>query len=216
MKIRTLQQLSNFLDEELVWRKREITNAHFLVDKSKKHEKPLLLRLSICLLYAHWEGFIKRATKGYLNYVSMQGCKYDDLCIGLLAFSMRSQHRVVEDTEKVGMHTKITEFYIYGLQDSAVIPWEDAVKTDNLKWQVLQDTLGTVGLPFVGYATKKALIDDKLVYLRNNIAHGTFMEIDEPDYEALHQIVLELLEQFRTDLENAASTKQFLRHPPVS
>ena len=56
MPVRDQTELMNRLDRELAWRKRELTTLAFAVADANP---VTALRAGICLLYAHWEGFIK-------------------------------------------------------------------------------------------------------------------------------------------------------------
>ena len=51
------EQLENLLDEDLGWRKVEISDLLFL---AKETQKEVVLKSVILLLYAHWEGYIKK------------------------------------------------------------------------------------------------------------------------------------------------------------
>ncbi|MGB3758923.1 MAG: MAE_28990/MAE_18760 family HEPN-like nuclease [Rivularia sp. (in: cyanobacteria)] len=88
MKLRTAEQLSDKLSDELAWRKKELSEVKSLVETKfslSKHDA--LIRSGICLLYAHWEGFVKLAANSYLEYVRMQKLCYKDLSSNFLAFS---------------------------------------------------------------------------------------------------------------------------------
>ena len=54
------EQLENLLDEDLGWRKVEISDLLFL---AKETQKEVVLKSVILLLYAHWEGYIKKSSK---------------------------------------------------------------------------------------------------------------------------------------------------------
>jgi hypothetical protein len=73
MKIRSVSELVDFLDEDLAWRKRELTTFRFLMGRSRPHEREAVLRAAVCVLYAHWEGFVKNGATGYVNYVALKG-----------------------------------------------------------------------------------------------------------------------------------------------
>ncbi len=63
MKLNTAEQLSDRLSHDLAWRKKELSEVKSLVEtrsfSDSKHKA--LVRSGICLLYAHWEGFVKLA-----------------------------------------------------------------------------------------------------------------------------------------------------------
>ena len=77
--MRTLNSLQDFLDEEIAWRIKEIADLKMSVRSSSEAHRKTLIRAAIPLLYAHWEGFVKVASEGYLNYVNSQKLRYDQL-----------------------------------------------------------------------------------------------------------------------------------------
>ena len=70
---RTLTMFSDNLDEELNWRKKELTILYNKLPKQKNLEQPALLRANYVMLYAHWEGFIKSIFQHYIDYVKLRG-----------------------------------------------------------------------------------------------------------------------------------------------
>ena len=70
------EQLENLLDEDLGWRKVEISDLLFL---AKETQKEVVLKSVILLLYAHWEGYIKKSSKLYIKYISEKKIKLTDL-----------------------------------------------------------------------------------------------------------------------------------------
>src|SRR5690606_30193343 len=74
MKVRTLEMFCDFLDEELAWRKKELSVLKNLVERDLgtfSHNKALA-RCGVALLYAHWEGFVRIAGTSFLEFVLMQ------------------------------------------------------------------------------------------------------------------------------------------------
>jgi len=212
MNPRTITQLNDSLSEDLAWRKREIATTKFLITGGRAHQQPLLLRSGTCILYAHWEGFVKSAATKYLYFVSRQGLNYCDLSANFVALSVRSRLRIADATNRITVHTQVTEFLLSDLRIAADLPWDDAVDAkSNLNWEVLQEVLCMLGLEVANYSTKKAVIDDKLLFYRNRIAHGERVGLEVSDYDIMQATVLELVDSFRNDIENAALTKKYQR-----
>ena len=77
---------------------------------------------------------------------------------------------------------------------------------------VLRDILYCCGIEFGAYWTSKALLlDASLLKTRNEVAHGARADVDQATYDQLHHFVIEALDAFRTDLENAAVREGFKR-----
>ena len=90
------------------------------------------------------------------------------------------------------------------------LSWDKVVQThDNLNLDTLKEILEIVGCDISFYETKKGIINEQLVHYRNSIAHTGFSEFNSDDYDQLHKDVLEIIEQFRDDLENSVSSRWF-------
>ena len=63
-----IEQFQDFLDKDLAWRKHEISQLFMILDTVESKE--VIGKSIILLLYAHWEGFVKKSSKCYLKYVS--------------------------------------------------------------------------------------------------------------------------------------------------
>ena len=82
MKIKDLTSLEEKIDDELSWRKKELTSIKVDVEASKtkeKSEQSRAIRSGIAMLYAHWEGTVKSIAEYYLVYVAGLNLKYGEL-----------------------------------------------------------------------------------------------------------------------------------------
>jgi hypothetical protein len=62
--------LLNRLDLLSAWRKKELSQAHFLAENSKNDDaRRYLCRVWVLMMYAHCDNFLKEATRAYLEYV---------------------------------------------------------------------------------------------------------------------------------------------------
>ena len=210
MRIRSLTQLTQYLEEELAWRKRELTTLRFMLGSPRRHERNFLLRASLCVLYAHWEGFIRAAATGYLSYVATRGLRLRDLKPSFVALGLRSEISQAGQSNRPTIHTALTTRLMLGLSERASIDWESSVEThSNLGSKNFIEILCLLGLDDEEYLLKQQLLDQKLLQKRNLIAHGRQTEIELDDYFGLHDEIVQLVEKFRTDVENAAALENY-------
>src|SRR6266436_545162 len=100
MTVRTAEQASDALAADLIWRRKELTALRFLSSKARQpDEQRSLLRASVPLLYAHWEGYIKRSSAVYLEFVAWQRLRNNELSAHFLALSARAKLRAVQSSE---------------------------------------------------------------------------------------------------------------------
>lgn len=217
MKIRTESQFCGCVDEDLIWRKKELTQIKFLLDSSRNRadQRAVLLRGAVTLLYAHWEGFIKTAGMAYLEYVASQRLRFDQLAPNFLALAARNIINSGIGARKIDIHLTITQFFLSGLGERCNLPYKDkdGITTgSNLSSEILREIVDTLGLDFSPYSMRTHLIDEALLKSRNTIAHGEFLEIDIGRYEELYREIIEMMEMFRTQIQNAVATQAFKAH----
>lgn len=68
-----IDEFQDFLYTDLAWRKKEISQLFMVLQTTDTKE--VVGKSMILLLYAHWEGFIKKSSKCYLKYVSDKNIK---------------------------------------------------------------------------------------------------------------------------------------------
>lgn len=212
MKIRTAEQLSDKLAEDLAWRKKELAAIKSLVESKtfSPQQHRVLVRSAVCILYAHWEGFIKLAANTYLDYVNNKRLTYQELSSNFLALAMKEKLKEAKETNKPSLYIPVCDFFRDELNQRCSLP-KDAISTaSNLSSEVLEEISLLLGLDFSLYRTKKKLIDEKLLKTRNEIAHGGYLEaFDEDEYVELHPEVIGMLDMFRTQIENAVIQESF-------
>ncbi|WP_232225109.1 MAE_28990/MAE_18760 family HEPN-like nuclease [Dactylococcopsis salina] len=124
MSIRTLEQLSDYLANDLAWRKRELSEIKGLVEAKKVSDQRhrTLLRSGVCILYSHWEGFVKLAANAYVDYVRSQRLTYQELASNFLALAMKSKLKDAQETNKPSLYIPVCDFFVSGLNKRCVLP----------------------------------------------------------------------------------------------
>ena len=65
MKIRTKEEFQDAVDSETSWRKKELSAINSNISSARKFSKNTALRAGIAMLYAHWEGLVKKVASYY-------------------------------------------------------------------------------------------------------------------------------------------------------
>lgn len=213
--IRTTDQFIDKIAEDLIWRRKELTDLKALVQEFQGDflRSRVLIRAAIALLYAHWEGFVKKSSSHYLEYVASHRLPYRKLAANFVGLSLKSKFIELGASEKISGGNALAEFFCTALDRQSNVPYKNAVDTkSNLSSKVLIDILDALGLDASQFATRLKFIDTNLVNPRNHIAHGEALDMSIEDYLTLHDDVLALIETYRNEVENASVLRRFERH----
>jgi hypothetical protein len=214
MSVRTIEDLSDFLADDLAWRKKELAALRALVENNalKESRRNALLRCGVTMLYAHWEGFIKASGSAYLQFVSMQRLLYSELSPNFVAVGIRQLLHSASTSKKSRDHNALVNFFLTRMSERSSISYKTVVDTEsNLSSTIFRDVVEKLGLDYTPYEAKGKLIDEKLLNSRNTIAHGTYLQTDLSGYIVLQDEVLGIMEEFRNQIENSAITKSYRR-----
>jgi MAE_28990/MAE_18760-like HEPN len=210
--IRTLEQLSDNLSADLVWRKKELSDLKSLIETAKmsSSKEKALLRSGITILYAHWEGFVKTAASNYLEYVAMKRLRYNELSSNFVALALKAKLSQANETNKATIFTEAIQFIRLQLEERSSVPYRDVVQTgSNLSSSIFREIACILGIDYSFYETKQILIDEKLLARRNNIAHGEYLLLDKQDYLELHSQIIGMMDTFRNQIENCATCESY-------
>lgn len=216
MSIRTAEQLSDRLSSDLAWRKKELSEIKSSIEarnvSDQRHK--LLVRSGVCILYAHWEGFVKLAANSYVEYVRLKKLTYRELSTNFLALAMKEKLKEAKETNKPSLYIPVCDFFISELNQRCILPKDPISTASNLSSEVFKEIIEILGIDFSIYTTKSVLIDTKLLKTRNEIAHGNYSVFDREEYIELHGEVIGMLDMFRTQIENAAIQEKFRQDSP--
>lgn len=223
----TIDDFENLLVDDWLWRKREISDLILIAEQS---ENPVIYKSFLLLLYAHWEGYIKKSCKAYLYYISKSDLKFCDLTDNFKALLMKEMGKAV-DASKYSLTIENELHFISKLQGLTDLKVSKKIKInlsnekdksyintqDNLSTNVLKNILKLIGLEYKEqYDLKKSLIDLKFLGNRNSIGHGNLI-VDQEDFELeintmkkLRDTIVLILETLRDEIIEFVRNEYFL------
>lgn len=217
MNLKTVENLFDKLDYEISWRRVELTNLKFNVENVDGNKLNTNLRSSLVLLYAHWEGFVKKSLTYYLEHVSKQKLHNNQLKHNFFALEIHKEISELSKTKKNTFHTKIIDYIFDNISSESNIPFKNRIDTQsNLNSSLFEELMFTVGLDTSRYQTYFMLIDERLLGTRNKIAHGEALQqlqLTKDSYLELHQKITEILEMLKEQIIDAAINKSYMNNP---
>jgi hypothetical protein len=220
-------QFEQFLDEDLSWRKVEISSLIFIV---KNTNEEVVLKSIILLLYAHWEGYIKKSSKLYIKYISDKNVRLGDLCGNFKAVALKNYiSRCLETKERLTMANEIIFIEKYLKLEARNFSIDIDMNNDfgkeiidtesNLKPKVFKNIISILGLNYKkAVETRERYIDSHLLANRNLIGHGSKYENSVEDFaltikdvEKLKDIIFSIIDNFRDELLEYVRNEFFLK-----
>lgn len=214
MKIRTSLELQDSLHKDIKWRKREFTSLNFMIQSSRGHEKQILIRAAIVLLYAHWEGHIKHCALAYITFLNSKGLPFHKMKDNFLLLSIPDKFRKGFSLNKISSLLELSDYMNSPPMGNFKVDESLVVDTDsNLKYPILLNILQQLGLDSRTYDLKEHFIDSKLVRCRNAIAHGDILGLTdiEDTYEEIKKELLSMIVLFQNLIFKAVDNQEYLK-----
>jgi hypothetical protein len=213
MIIQSEDRLFELLDEDLAWRKKELSSIMNSIHLAYEKNEDVAVRIGVTMLYAHWQGYVKNAGNWYINYLKQLNLKYKDLTDNFITLSMKKKIKDCSTSNKTVTYLQVVHVLVNELGEVADIPYKNAIDTtSNLNYEIFSDIIFTLGLNLNYYSTKKNLIDTMLLESRNKIAHGERYCIDKNELTILYKEILDMLEYFQTQIIDAVRKQLYLRN----
>jgi len=214
VNLRTVEDLNRRLAAELAWRRKELYQYFSLVQSSKAGQVHLFIRGAVAVLYAHWEGFVKAAGEAYLEFVRIRRLSYKELAANFLCLAVHSRLQGARDGAGPAAYLAMVTLLTGPMTERAQLPKKNVINTlSNLNSEGFREIVATLGLEYrAEYTLAEKPIIDRLLELRNNVAHGgDFQRIELEEYEQLYRKVGELLVLFGNDVDNSAIMGRYRR-----
>ena len=213
MKIKTVDKLQNLLYQDLIWRKKELIDMKLLINTTSN---PMLSRVGIALLSAHFEGFIKQGANYYVVHVASQNLKLEVLTSNFSSLFFDKKFQNISSSNKVSVNQGfidkfLDEYYhrsfrVQYTQECPVIATEG--NPTSLK---LKEILLSIGLDYVPYEIKQNYIDSDLLKNRHSVVHGEKINIKKHDFNNTFDNIISIMDMLNDQIIDAAISKLYLK-----
>jgi hypothetical protein len=194
-----IQVVQEEISDNLDRRRFEITNLRrVLLNYVGKPLESTVVRMAIPLLYANWEGYIKEVCQLYLEYIERSGTKSNELKADLLGYLWSSSLRPLTGGLNFENKKTIAELALHRMDDCVKFSESERnINTKaNLNFEVLKNIANHLCFNISLLNTYKRHLN-RLVNLRNNIAHGSFpSSMDYDIFNEQAESVIGLMEGF--------------------
>lgn len=222
------KKLEDIIIEDWTWRKKEISD---LILIAEKEENVVVLKSIILLLYAHWEGYIKKTSKTYIKFIAENKIKVSDLTENFKAISLKGiSKEVLKSSTTLNLSNELQLVLKYNKLNNYTLDKlikidldndkeKDLINThDNLSPSVFKNILEIIGLSYKKqYETREKFIDTHLLANRNSIGHGNKNLLTDEDFDLeiisikkLRDIVVSIIENFRDEILEYSNNSFFL------
>lgn len=183
-----IDEFQDYLQNDLAWRKMEISQLFMIMQTSESKE--IVAKSIILLLYAHWEGFIKKSSKCYIKYISDKNIKLSLLTENFEAIMLKKYAIECIENDSNNLAKEFT--FLIAQKKKANRPFNVAIDIENefddkvidthhnLSSKVLKNIIQIVGIEHnEAIQTRKQYLDSNLVNNRNTIGHGSVLKNEE-------------------------------------
>ncbi|NEX62484.1 MAE_28990/MAE_18760 family HEPN-like nuclease [Noviherbaspirillum galbum] len=137
---------------------------------SAKVDEKFWCRLCIPVIYAHWEGFVVDSLKEMLKYLNSLKLNPSLVPTNLVVFCLGDSYRSLSGKQSFEQRIEFTKKFNKLLSNTLSFATKIETKS-NLKSDVLKNVCGVFRFDFDRFSDVVHELD-RLVHLRNSIAHG--------------------------------------------
>lgn len=216
-KIRTIEELSRFLDDESSWRKGEISLVLRNVVGGSGDWQKTLGRIGIVLLYAHWEGFVKKTCEKYVqliaNRIVTKSISLGELSMHFRALILWKRFNKKTDTPVVNFVDVLQEYALEDMSQVCRLQYDGLVNTENnLSLDVFRRLTRVLALDVARLISLVQVIDAQVTAPRHEIAHGgPRLAPSLAEYQDHSKNVVNAIDQFKDILLDCALQEQYLQ-----
>lgn len=208
-QLRTAEEFTAFITSDLTWRIREISDIRSTAATASLPRA--ILRASVPLMYAHWEGHVSVVSRAYLDFLALRRLRYSNLkqsfrLNAFFATIRRMTQARASYLEQVAFLSNVVDS---GESQLRTVDGDILSTRSNLNSAVLQDLCCFLSLDITQFESDFDFLDKILLYRRNNIAHGQFIEIDIDTLRDMSERVIEMMRKFNNLVDNEVNLQGY-------
>ncbi|MTJ55459.1 hypothetical protein FJR38_23660 [Anabaena sp. UHCC 0253] len=212
MKVRSIDELEEIIAQDFSWRRKELTNLKNLCLSSKNQIKNTLLKSGVVILYSHWEGFVKKSSIAFCEYINGKGIPYNQLICNFHVCAILEYFQGQYPHKNFKAALSLVDGSGIQLSNKCSINSEKYIDTkSNLNSEVLKEITMKIGIDYSLYETKENLIDQRFLGFRNAVSHGEYRDIEESDFLELFGEITTLIEIYKNQILNSAIQESYLK-----
>ncbi len=207
----TESDLSNALDTDLIWRRKELSDLKLATRNADAHSRSPLLKSIVTMSYAHWEGYVRACANKYFEHLTLRKNPYSSFERQIYVNSMLIRLEALYGSRAgVKERSSLINEILNGTANRFSYINPSLIDTrSNLNTDVVSDICTICSVDSSFFENKRIFIDTILLKRRNAIAHGQQESIDVADIDGFVGEVISLMEHFRALLENKAYLKSY-------
>lgn len=193
--------LNSIFDEitsDISWRTEELKKVETILSNLSESDSKIFLKSTIPLLYAHWEGFVVSSLKIIFKYLNDLKLNSDIYCDIYLTTAYEQTLKSLDDSTGFDKRKKHLINLYQGFKKEIKLNEKIDTKS-NLNFDTLVEICQKINIDINKFVDNKEDLN-KLVHIRNSIAHGENAYSFE-NFDAIKEYV-ELIENLMLDFQS--------------
>lgn len=162
------------LENEKNWRISELSKIRRLFKQirevSETEYKNIYLKMTVPMIYAHWEGYCVASFKILMEYINRKEIAAQSVAYNILTYANNRTYDSLKGKSSFAQRVEFSKRFVGILNNKIYLTGKLDTKS-NLNYKVLQEILQIFGMDEEGL--KEFEMDlNALVHVRNAIAHG--------------------------------------------
>ncbi|MCB9328393.1 MAG: hypothetical protein H6572_06875 [Lewinellaceae bacterium] len=194
------------LDNE--WRTKDIAKMKMTYSQLPEANRGFFLRLCVPMIYAHWEGLVVSSLTSLIKGLNKSKLSHSNVPVKLFVLSVGEKFKRLQSNQSLEQRCDFTQTFFDRLNNH--LTFEKKVNTkSNLNYKVLGELCNMFLLDIEDFSIYENDID-KLVDIRNKIAHGENAYLFElPQIEKYFELLENICEVFLNNIEKFINQKRY-------